>query len=243
MYRRSLKHPLLLSASFSLALPLLSGCSGMQEQIDRLDSAVDDIRSIQAEHSQQIVAAQQDVRTLRGRLEELEYAQSKRIGSEVDVLKSQISNLKRRVPPPAVVPVSTLEQDEGFAKTLPSDIAGRFSRALELIRDGNFSEAIPLLQTCLDASVGQPFTPQIYFWLGISYEGLGDNRNALLAYNQIVNLFGKHQRVPQALLRQASVFNRLGDPKTARITLKKLVNDHPGTPEAVQASRQLQDLQ
>jgi TolA-binding protein len=225
----------------TLSCTLLTACAGLQEDVDQLERSVRDLRSLQAEHTTQLAALQQDVRGVQGRLEELEYAQSKRFGSEVDSLKSAISTLKRRVPPPSIVPVPALEQDEGIVGTLPGDVSTRFGKALELIRDGNFFDAVPLLQSALDASAGQSHAANILFWLGVAYDGVGDNRNALLAYNQIVTVYARHPRVPLTLLRQAAVFQRLGDAKMGKLTLKKLVTEYPGSPEAVQASRQLRD--
>ena len=48
-------------------------------------------------------------------------------------------------------------------------------------------------------------------------DGLGDNRRALAAYGEMIADYPKHPRASLALLRQGSVFIRLGDVNTARL--------------------------
>jgi TolA-binding protein len=222
---------------------LVSGTFGctieLRQDVDRLQKSVNELRGYQAEQTTQISNLEAEVRTMQGKFEELEYSQSKKMGTEVDSLKNALSDIKRHVPPPAIVPAATLEDDERFAQTLPEDVASRFAEALQKIREGSFADAVPLLQTTLDLSSGEPQSAQILFWLGVSYEGAGDNRQALLAYNQVVNAYPKSARAPLALLRQSGVMGRIGDSKGAQAILKKLIADHPGSPEAAQARQRL----
>ena len=51
--------------------------------------------------------------------------------------------------------------------------------------------------------------------------------------------FPRSDRVPAALLRQASAFAELGDKIDARVILQKLVSEHPQSPEAAKAKKQL----
>lgn len=226
----------------TLFLPsfFLFGCTAaLRQDLDTLERSMKDLRSQQAEQTSQLASLQADVRSLEGKFEELDYSQKQKIGSEVSTLKDQLSNLKRRVPPPAIVPADVLDSDEAFARTLPEDASLRFSEGLTAIREGNFEQAISVLQTALDVSGNEPQSGNILFWLGVAYEGAGDNRNAIVAYNQIVSSFPKHSRVSLALLRQAGVLNRIGDSKTASIILKKIVADHPSSAEASQSRQRL----
>ena len=226
----------------AIAILCLTSCAeGLRQDVVRLDKSLTDLRGFQAEQTSQISNLQTDVQALRGRLEELEYSQNKKLGGEFDSLKNQLSTLKRRVPPPAIVPATTLDEDEAFVTSLPQDISSKFGSALGTIREGSFNEAIPMLQTALDSSAGQDYSANILFWLGISYEGVGDNRNALLAFNQIVSVYPQHPRVPLALLRQSGVLAKIGDQKASTIILKKLVAEHPTTAEAAQARTRLKD--
>jgi TolA-binding protein len=80
------------------------------------------------------------------------------------------------------------------------------------------------------------------FWEGVAFDGLHDDRQALRAYAEVVSRYPKSQRAPSSLLRQASVLVRLGDPKAARLSLQKLLDDYPRAPEAAIAKDKLRDL-
>ena len=224
---------------------LLTSCTAqLREDVDRLDASLSDLRSSFAEQSTAVSSLQSDIKFIKGKIEELEYSQDKRIGSEVDSLKNALSTLKRRVPPPPIVPASILDDDEKMASSFPQTISSRFSEALGSIREGNFSDSVPLLQSVLDALQGenQTYAPTVIFWLGVSYDGLNDNRNSLLAYNQIISVYANSNRVPLALLRQANVFSRLGDMNASILTLKKLATDYPKTAESAIAQQKLREI-
>lgn len=230
-----------LSVVFGAALVIItSGCAGAR--LDRVEKLVDDVRTAQNEQSAQLESVTTEVAELRARLEELEFSQKKRIGTEVDSIKDQLSSLKRRVPPPASVPAEKLDDDEQLALAISGDIGERMGRGLQFVREGNFAEAVPELQSALDGSVGKQHSANILFWLGVSYDGLADNRNALLAYGQIVSMYPKHPIVPSAMLRQARLFEKAGDNKAASIVLKKLVADYPKSSEAIEAKDRLKRI-
>ncbi len=222
---------------------LLNGCTqALEAEVDRLRSSLNDLRSLQAEQSAQLSALQSDIRGMQGKQEEIEYASNKRIGSAVDSIRGEITNLKARVPPPAIVPGQILEDDEISVRSLPQEAGSRLAEALELLRSGEFLQAVPLLQSALDASEGREYAVLPLFWLGVSYDGVKDHRNALMAYGRILSQFPKSGRTPAAMLRQSGTLLRLGDKRTAVLTLKKLGADYPKTPEASQARQKIKEL-
>lgn len=237
----SLKSRCLSLVLASAMVAITSGCAGTR--LDRVEKLVDDVRTAQNEQSSQLESVTTEVAELRARLEELEFSQKKRIGTEVDSIKDQLSSLKRRVPPPASVPAEKLDDDEQLALAISGDIGERMGRGLQFVREGNFAEAVPELQSALDGSMGKQHSANILFWLGVSYDGLADNRNALLAYGQIVSMYPKHPIVPAAMLRQARLFEKAGDNKAASVVLKKLVVDYPKSSEAIEAKDRLKRLQ
>jgi len=183
------------------------------------------------------------VRSLAGRVEELEYLQRARLGSDISALKQNISSLQRRVPPPAIVPLAALEADESLAQKLPRpEVAKDFGAALQKLREGAFSEALTLLDSAYDKNYGEQGTVEIVFWRGIAYEGMGENRKALEAYGQLITAFPETPRKSLALLRQGSVLIRMGDTRTAGLTFRKLIADYPRSAEAAQARERLKDL-
>jgi TolA-binding protein len=227
--------------NFGLAV-LVSGCGAVtvSKDVETLQRSVADLRAMQSEQADTISSLDSQVKTLSGRLEEMEFSQNKRLGSDLSGLKDEISSLRRRVPPPAAVPVAELEADEAWGANLPAESAQIFADALALLREGKYQDSIPLLQSVVEQAGPKASTP--LFWQGVAYDGLEDNRGALRAYSEVVSRYPKSNRAPSSLYRQALVFSRLGDKKTSALSLRKLVDDYPKSPEASMAKDKLKEL-
>lgn len=232
------------SATLGAMVALLTGCAsvGLNKDMERLERSINDLRAMQSEQNDVVSALDTEVRALSGRIEELEFAQNKRFGTDLSALKEDISSLRRRVPPPASVPAPELEADEAWASSLPEETAQVFRDALALIREAKFQDSLPLLVSVSEhvATGAKGSVP--LFWQGVAYDGLSDNRGALKAYSEVVARYPKSNRAPSSLYRQALVLARLGDKKTASLSLKKLLDDYPKSPEAPMAREKLKEL-
>lgn len=221
-----------------------TGCTqSIRRDVIRLENDFDEFRALYAEQSAEVETLQRKVSVLTGRLDELEVERRGKLGTEVSSLKTALSTLKKRVPPPPVVPAEALESAEASAENLPDSLSPKVSTALALIREGSFGEAIPLLKAALEASNDEPdgskVSAEILFWLGVAYDGQDDNREALSAYREIISQFPQSPLVPSALVRQAQVFERLGDMRAYTVTLEKLISDYPKSDEARDARKRL----
>lgn len=216
----------------SLILMLsFSGCmTDLEQRIKKLESSMNDMRSFQAEQTTQISYLQGEMRKLTGKTEEIEYTQNQRYGTDLNSLKEDLSTLKRRVPPPANVPMIPLEEDEALSEN--SGLAD-FSNALLTIREGKYRDALPILQGILQTGPADA-APHVLFWVGVCYDGLSEYKSALATYHDLTTQFPKHKRAPLALLREVSVFEKIGDGKAAAITTEQLLQSYPNSPEAMQ---------
>jgi TolA-binding protein len=223
-----------------LSPTLFVACSTkVKKEVRKLENNFDDFRSFYQQQASTIEGLEETVRALQGRVEELEYAQQQLLGSEVTSIRESLASLKRRVPPPAVVPSVALDSAEASAQALPSEISENVKNALGKIREGSFEEAIPLLEDSLSRSEGKSFSAELLFWLGVAHDGLEHPREALTAYNEIVSNYTQSPLVPASLLRQAGVFERLEDTKAYTLALQKLIKDYPRSPEAQSARAKL----
>lgn len=232
-------------ALLTTTFAFVTGCTSSEayrKEVESLRRSMEDLRSVQADQSTRIDALENRVRSLSGHLEEVKYSQDYQLEGDVSSLKKDISSLRRRVPPPPIVPVMALEADEVLAPQLPAEHARLFSNALVRVREGNFREALPILSQIEDRARGQEWLPYVLFWKGVCYDAIGDNKGALASYNAILAGYPKSGRTPLALLRQASVFVRLRDTSSARLVLQKLIAEFPGTTEARQAKERLGKL-
>lgn len=226
-------------------LTLVSGCSAYDVggKVAKLERSLSDLRAMQAEQTESINSLDSQIKLMAGRIEELEFSQGRKLGSDLSALKDDVSALRKRIPPPAGVPIAELEADEAWAEKLADETKRIFLDGLALVREGKYADAAPLFENAAAQvrSEAGPVGP-ILFWLGVAYDGLSDNKGALRSYAESVGQYPKSHRAPTSLMRQSDVFVRLGDTKTAQLSLKKLIDDYPKAPEALEAKDRLRQL-
>ena len=81
-----------------------------------------------------------------------------------------------------------------------------------------------------------------HFWIGESYMAAKEYEQAILAYQNVIKQFPKGNKVANAMLRQAAAFLEIKDKTSARLLLKKIIKEHPGTSEAELAKKKLESL-
>lgn len=236
-------------------LTLLIACSGtsaFKQDNLALRRELGDLRNIQAEQEVELGSTRDEVRQLRGRLEELEFqlrrianpnpplAEQPQLYGQNGALPSQPSNLSGYTSP--LIPRELLESDIQYAQSLSGQLRSAFMDSLLHLKSNRFAEAISLLRTSLSLSSGNETPPMILFWLAVAYEGQGDNPLAVQTYHEFVQKFPRHSRSPLVLLRQGSVLIRLKDFSTAKVVFNKLIGDFPRATESELAKERLADL-
>lgn len=228
---------------FCFFLFVLVGC-GSSKDINRLEGMLNDMRVLQSEQNTQISALEERFRQLAGRIEEVEYIQNRRVGGDLAKLKKDIHKITSRVPPPPIVPVNELESDEVAVDSWDATFKPIGKKVLELIRLGRYRDAMPYISEGLDmiGEEARDYAPVLLFWRGVAADGVGDNKLALQSYSEILARDPRNPRAAFALLRQASVFVRLGDSDTAKVTLQKLIKDYPKSEYRARAQEKIRDL-
>lgn len=145
-------------------------------------------------------------------------------------------SLQQQPPPPPVV-------DAGAQVSVDLDM-GRstneeYRAGLTQYQRGDTQKAVQTLRAVVNKNPKNELVPYAQYWIGESYFSQGKYNEAILAYNEVLVGFPKSDRVPAALLRQAAAFAELGDKIDARLILQKLVSEHPQSPEAARAKKQL----
>lgn len=222
----------------------LTGCTSgsLLNDVAQLKRDVSDLRAIQADQNSRHAALESRVRELSGRNEELQFVIEKRLGSDLDTLRRDLSVIKQRVPPPPVVPVEFLEQDESRLGTLDPQVATTYGAALAALREGRFPDAEAALSELVNVAQGRELAADVLFWSGIAREGMADKRGAIQSYHALVVQYGKDDKVPAALLREGQLLLVIGDAKAAKLALNKLATDYPKSKEAATAREKLKAL-
>lgn len=144
-------------------------------------------------------------------------------------------------PPPPVAPPPMAES--GSPVPVEADMgrstSEEYRAGLTQYQRGEAPKAVQTLRSLVNKNPKNEIVPYAQYWIGEAYYSQGKYNEAILAYNEVLVGFPKSDRVPAALLRQASAFAELGDKIDARLILQKLVSEHPQSPEAARGKRQL----
>jgi TolA-binding protein len=149
-------------------------------------------------------------------------------------------------PAPAVEvrPTWPAELDEEIAAAKSSSEPGvkLYREGLDAMKAGKYPLAVSKFTKLQHAYPKSELSePAEYFTANALYE-TGGYDQAILQFNDLVMRYPKGKFAATAQLREAQAFLKINDPIDAKLTLKKLVADHAGTPQASAASTLMNNL-
>jgi tol-pal system protein YbgF len=123
------------------------------------------------------------------------------------------------------------------------DPAAKVYRAgLLAMKGGKYANAIGVFQGLQRKYPKSPLSePAEYFSANALYE-LGKYDQSILQFNDLVMRFPRGRFAGASLLSEAQAFMKMGDRIDARLTLQKLLSDHPDAPEATTARAMMNSL-
>ena len=242
---------------FALAALLGSiGCA-TQADLQRQSRESENIRRVAADSQAATASLKRDVDALRGEIEQLRYQSgfggqmTEELVAEIEALDLRLAMVeaKRRgavgvTEPGTVVGIAGPDSTRIAIATalLDPNLPPDFREALSLLQNGRVERSVPMFRDFLRRSPGSELADDAQYWVGEAYYSVKEYNRAILELNDVLLRYPKADRVPGALLRQASAFKELGDQVDAKLVLQKLVSDHPGTREAEDGRRLLLDL-
>ena len=139
-------------------------------------------------------------------------------------------------PTPGDVPVN--EQP-----SVPTELRGSgYDDAVRSFVEEQYDDAIQYFRDFIHGNSTSSYADDAQYWIGESYLRKGVYQNAIKEFNQVVLRYGSGDRSAPALLKLAKIFSKIGDQVDARLSLQKLVNRYPGSAEATEATRLLQQM-
>lgn len=212
----------------------------------------------------QISDLSKELQTLKGRFEENKYFMDKTVRehfserevilakiisleNEIKDAKSKLAQLsmtlekieKRELPQEiAKVPERTEKKPE-FESKDPIKI---YDGAQLAFKERRYEEARILSDRLIKDFPNHPLAPKAYFLIGEAYYGERKYEDAILAYEAFIKKYPAHDLVKEAKLKQAYSFIELGDKKTGKVLLEKIIDRYPDTPEARLAKKKISEL-
>lgn len=233
-----------------------------------VDSQLAPIRESQAETVSEIQSLQAEVQQLSGQVDEnrrLVEQTVERDTTEQDVMKARLEGLEQRVAEmetelqrirrhvglkKAAVPErEPTEKDRPEAEPLEekgtaiSPEKSLYEESLSEYKAGNYLKAIEGFKTFIDRYPDSDLADNSQFWIGECHMSRGQFEKAILAYQEVIQKYGKGNKVPNAMLRQAMAFDELDDKTSTKLLLQKVVKQYPDSSEADIAREKLKGLE
>lgn len=127
--------------------------------------------------------------------------------------------------------------------SVPSALRGSgYDDGVRAFNEDHYDDAIQYFRDYIYQNPQSDYADDAQFWIGESYLRKGMHSNAIKEFNQVVLRYSSGDRSAAALLKLAEIFSQIGDQVDARLSLQKLVNRYPGSTEAAEAYRLLQEM-
>lgn len=142
---------------------------------------------------------------------------------------------------------ATSPSSEPAAEPAPVAAAERSDRdaygeALNRFKEGDLDRARQSFAAFLADFPNSELAPNARYWLGESYYGKKEFKQAIDAYDRVELDYPQSEKVPAALLKKGYAYLALKDRKRASSAFKQVVTLYPKSPEAGKASDKLSQL-
>lgn len=184
----------------------------------------------------QIEAMQAELRSLRGSVEELQFAVE---GARAQQ-REQYLDLDRRLSA-AETSLGALSQ-AALAATPADDPAAQYQAAFELLKAGRYAEARQSFTAFLAAHAGHELAENARYWLGEAHYVERQFEPALAAFEAVVRDFPQGRKRADAMLKAGYCLYELRRDSEARQWLERLVREQAGTPAAREAATRLERM-
>lgn len=217
------------------ALPVAAQSRG--ERLDTLEQRVGVVeRQLEnqglLEMQRQVAALDQELRRLRGELEQLQHdlerTRSQQRDQYVDLdtrLRAAESALTAAQ---ATVPAASPE--------------GEYQAAFNLLKDGKYDEAAVALREFLARHRQHDLASNAMYWLGEAYYVRRDYPAALAAFEGVLKEYPGARKSPDALLKAGYCHYELQRYGPARSALTRLLQEYPDAPTGAEAKARLERM-
>lgn len=128
------------------------------------------------------------------------------------------------------------------AEAAPNDPQRIYDDAQVAMKEKHYPEARQKFERFLRDFPKHPLAPNASFWVGESYYGEKKFEDAILAYESFLKRYPDHEKAKGAMLKQAYSFVELGDRKTGKVILERLIEKYPQSAEAELAERKIGEI-
>ena len=198
-----------------------------------------------------IQVLQQDLKDLRGTIEEQSYLIKRLERSQ----KEQYLDLDNRLVQLGGADLESRaaqtedKESSEEATTLLNEIPEfdnereAYQYAFDLMRNRQYQESLAGFEEIIVAFPNGQYTPNAFYWIGELYLAQGDNEKSRQSFIQVISLYPDHQKVPDAMYKLGVVYFALGDNQSALRYLGQVQQEYPNSSAAGLAARYSVEIQ
>lgn len=193
--------------------------------------------------SQRIEASQNEVRTLRGQMDELQHNLSK----AQDQQRELYGDVDRRL---AAMEGGVAAGAAGAARSAASglpvpegDDRANYQAAFDLLKDGKYPEAASAFKQFLTTFSGSALADNAQYWLGEAHYVTKQYPDALRDFRTVIEKYPESRKIPDALLKIGYCNYELKNWAEARAALDQVVKQYAETTAARLASQRLAKME
>jgi len=213
-------------------------------------------RESQADIHSRVSEVSRDLQMLSGRFDENKYSMEKALrdsASEMTTLKARITSIENQIREirdklsslegQARPQKESLKEQGSSEKTAESkDKTVMYEAAYDAFENKRYKEAREKFETFIKEFSQDKLTDNAQFWVAETYFREKDFESAILAYEHVLKKYPDSEKIPSALLKQGLSFIELGDKKTAKVILEKVVESYTESSEAERAKKELEKI-
>jgi tol-pal system protein YbgF len=229
----------------------------LRENLDQLEARNKTLRKSQADAGADVTTLRDEVQKLRGELEtlgrglsvldsDIKGKDAVGISRKLDDISFRIQYLENFI---GVGKKADQEKepkkgeegrkDSSVQKSIDREKA--YANAYESFKDGKYPEARQKFGDFVKTFPDTEYSDNAQFWIGESYYFEKEYEKAILEYETVIKNYPKGNKVPNALLKQALSFMRLGDNDSAKLLLQRVIKEYPNTSPARIARKMLSE--
>jgi tol-pal system protein YbgF len=194
------------------------------------------------EQSQRIDSVSNDVRALRGQVEQVQHSQDSVRNQQRELyadLDRRLQAMEARASSPATLGGSGLGQPSSAG----DDDAAAYKKAFDLLKDGKYTEASTAFTQFIAAYPQSSLLDNVYYWLGEAHYVGKDFNAALKSFRTVVEKYPDSRKLPDAWLKIGYCQYELKNWKESRDALKRAQQLAAGSSVGKLAEQRLAKLQ
>ncbi len=238
-----------------LAVLPLAGCSltpaepdPVQVKLDDVDRRVGQVEQVVnnqslVELTQRVDALQNEVRQLRGQVEELENSNTALRKQQRDLYADLESRFNAMTATPGASAATPPPAGSAASVDATSAAAQQaYGRAFDALKAGQYPQAIKGFQAFLVSYPRGALSDNAQYWLGEAFYVTRDYDQALAAFTRVSKEWPDSRKVPDALVKQGFALFELKRLSDARTVLNDVSTRFPGTEAARLAAERLKRI-